>query len=96
LRHGINSGDEVMQLAISAHRDNGSMILKVSDTGTGLPNSTAENLNGGIGLSNIHDRLAHLYGANASLTIQNRATGGAEVSVRLPFHISAQPALSSE
>jgi two-component system, LytTR family, sensor kinase len=96
LRHGMQSGDEIMQLAISAHRENGSMILKVSDTGAGLPSSTTENPAGGIGLSNLRDRLAHLYGTNAGLTIQNRATGGAEVSVRLPFHVSAQPALSSE
>ncbi|HLK04269.1 MAG TPA: histidine kinase [Candidatus Acidoferrum sp.] len=96
LRHGMKSGDETMQLAISAHRDNGSMILKVSDTGAGLSASTHEAPTGGIGLANIRDRLAHLYGANAGLTLQNRDSGGVEASVRLPFHISPYPALSPE
>jgi LytS/YehU family sensor histidine kinase len=96
LRHGMKSGEETMHLAISAHRDNGSMILKVSDTGTGLPVSIPENPTGGIGIANIRDRLAHLYGTSAVLTLQNRAAGGAEVSVRIPFHIGSQPALSPE
>jgi len=96
LRHGMKSGEEAMHLAISAHRDNGSMILKVSDTGTGLPASTSENPTSGIGIANIRDRLAHLYGTNAGLTLQNRAAGGAEVSIRLPFHVASQPTLSPE
>ena len=96
LRHGMKSGDETMQLAISAHRDNGSMILKVSDTGAGLSASTHEAPTGGIGLANIRDRLAHLYGANAGLTLQNRDSGGVEASVRLPFHISPQPVLTPQ
>jgi len=96
LRHGMKSGEETMHLAISAHRDNGSMVLKVSDTGTGLPASISENPTGGIGIANIRDRLVHLYGASAGLTLQNRATDGAEVSVRLPFHIASQSTLSPE
>ena len=96
LRHGMNSGDATMQLGISAHRDNGSMILKVSDTGVGLSASTNESSSGGIGLANIRDRLAHLYGANAALTLHSRASGGVEASIRLPFHITPQPALSPE
>ena len=96
LRHGMKSGDETMQLAISAHRDNGGMLLKVSDTGAGLSASASESPSSGIGIANIRDRLAHLYGAKAGLTLQNRASGGVEVSVRLPFHVSPQPALSPE
>lgn len=96
LRHGMKSSDETMQIAISAHRDNGSVVLNVSDTGAGLPASAQENSAGGIGLANIRDRLARLYGASAGLTLQNRASGGVEVSVRLPFHISPQPAPSPE
>src|SRR5271156_730374 len=35
LRHGMKPSGEAIDIRIAAHRDNGSLILKVSDTGTG-------------------------------------------------------------
>jgi two-component system, LytTR family, sensor kinase len=96
LRHGMKSGGERMDLSISAHRDNRSVILKISDTGAGLTSSGSEQSTNGIGLANIRGRLSQLYGAHANLSLENRAAGGVEVSLRLPFHISPQPAFSLE
>src|SRR5580698_7984210 len=90
LRHGMKSSGEAIDISIGAHRDNGSLILKVSDTGAGF-NSSAPNavLGRGVGLSNIRDRLAQLYGEGQSFSIANRAGGGAEVTLHLPYRTSS-------
>jgi two-component system LytT family sensor kinase len=91
LRHGMKSGSSAMDLAIVAHRENGSLILQVSDTGSGLGEADPSGVFGrGLGLSNIRDRLAHLYGDRQQFSISNRESGGAQVTLRVPLHISAQ------
>lgn len=91
LRHGMKPGDEVMNISIAAQRENGSLVLKVSDTGTGLGSLDSPAAFGrGVGLSNIRDRLAQLYGGGQEFSISNRATGGAEVILRVPYRTSTQ------
>jgi len=90
LRHGMKPGSSAMDLSIAAHRENGSLILMVSDTGSGLGEIDSTGVFGrGLGLSNIRDRLAHLYGNRQQFSISNRASGGAEVTLRFPLHTSA-------
>jgi two-component system, LytTR family, sensor kinase len=97
LRHGMKSGIAAMELSVSAHRENGSLILQVSDTGAGLGDTDPAGVFGrGLGLSNIRDRLAQLYGDGQQFTIVNRPTGGAEVILRVPLRLSNQPAQASE
>jgi two-component system LytT family sensor kinase len=91
LRHGMKAGSNAMDLAIAAHRENGSLILQVSDTGSGIGDSDPSGVFGrGLGLSNIRDRLAHLYGDRQQFSIANRPSGGAEVTLRMPLHSSAR------
>jgi two-component system, LytTR family, sensor kinase len=86
LRHGMKSSGEPIDISIAAHRDNGSLLLKISDTGVGLGSSEPNDVLGrGVGLSNIRDRLAQLYGETQAFSIANRPTGGAEVTLRLPY-----------
>ena len=90
LRHGMKAGNSAMDLSIAAHRENGSLVLQVSDTGSGLGEMDPSRAFGrGLGLSNIRDRLAHLYGDRQQFSISNRASGGAEVTLRVPLHSSA-------
>jgi two-component system LytT family sensor kinase len=97
LRHGMKPGDATLDLQIDARRDNGSLVLHVADTGSGLGAAQSGEVFGrGVGLSNIRDRLTHLYGANQTFEIANRATGGAEVTLRLPFHTAAASSQTPE
>jgi sensor histidine kinase YesM len=85
-----------MELCVSAHRENGSLILQVSDTGAGLGETGPSGVFGrGLGLSNIRDRLVQLYGESQKFTIVNRPTGGAEVTLVVPLHLSNQPTQAS-
>jgi len=91
LRHGMKPGNGAMELSITAHRENGSLILQVCDTGCGLAVSDpAQAFGRGLGLSNIRDRLAHLYGARQEFSIANRPSGGAQVTLRVPLHTSGR------
>ena len=97
LRHGMKPGSSAMDLSIAAHRENGSLILQVSDTGCGLGEIDPSGVFGrGVGLSNIRDRLAHLYGDGQQFSIANRPSGGAEVTMRVPLHTSAHISQASE
>jgi signal transduction histidine kinase len=91
LRHGMKSGGRAIELSIVAQRENGSLILQVSDTGCGIGEDDPSRIFGrGLGLSNIRDRLAHLYGDGQQFSISNRASGGAEVTLRVPLHTATQ------
>jgi two-component system, LytTR family, sensor kinase len=97
LRHGMKPGNGTMELSIVAHRENGNLILHVCDTGRGLAVSDPVQAFGrGMGLSNIRDRLAHLYGEGQELSIVNRLSGGAEVTLRVPLHTSGKISQASE
>jgi two-component system LytT family sensor kinase len=88
LRHGLKDGGAGIDISIGAERENGSLILKVADTGAGLGTQGAEAaMNRGVGLANIRGRLEQLYGADQEFAIANRPAGGAEVTLRVPFHL---------
>jgi sensor histidine kinase YesM len=90
LRHGMKAGSAAMEISVAAHRENGSLILQVQDSGAGFGEAGAAGVFGrGLGLSNIRDRLAQLYGDGQQFSIVNRASGGAEVTMRVPLHTSA-------
>jgi signal transduction histidine kinase len=97
LRHGMKSGNGAMELSIEAHGENGSLILQVCDSGCGLGELEISGVFGrGLGLSNIRDRLANLYGDRQQFSISNRPSGGAEVTLCVPLHTSAQISKASE
>src|SRR5260370_20074935 len=77
LRHGMKSGNGAMELSIEAHRENGSLILQVCDTGCGLGELEISGVfRRGLGLSNIRDRLARLYGDRQRFSISNPPSAG--------------------
>jgi two-component system, LytTR family, sensor kinase len=97
LRHGMKPGSMSMELSIAARRENGSLVLQVSDTGAGLHTTNLVEIFGrGLGLSNIRERLAQLYRAEAQFRIADRPAGGAEVTLRFPYRTSPQAAPSSQ
>jgi two-component system, LytTR family, sensor kinase len=88
LRHGLKDGGAGIDISIAAERRNGSLILKVADTGAGLGTQGAEAaMNRGVGLANLRGRLEQLYGAEQEFLIANRPAGGTEVTLRVPFHL---------
>jgi sensor histidine kinase YesM len=91
LRHGLKDGGAGIDITIGARRENGSLILQVADTGTGFGAQGGEAvMNRGVGLANIRGRLEQLYGAEQEFAIANRPSGGAEVTLKVPFHVEEE------
>ena len=97
MRHGMKAGNGTFALHIGAHRDNRSVVLQVADSGSGIGDLRPADVFGrGVGLSNIRDRLAHLYGDKQEFGIANRESGGAEVTLRVPYHTASAAGQASE
>jgi two-component system, LytTR family, sensor kinase len=86
IRHGIAPRQEPGWVEISAHRENGSLKLKVSDNGPGITPGAPPKSQTGLGLSNTRSRLLQLYGPEQGLELSNGALAGLEVLVSIPFH----------
>jgi two-component system, LytTR family, sensor kinase len=80
IRHGMGSARSSIELGIDVTRDNGSMVIRVSDNGLGFDASKPR----GIGLSNVAARLTALYGERAQFDIGARDGGGTLAVVSLP------------
>lgn len=83
IKHGLEPKAEGGLLTVSAEIVHGKLAVTVADTGMGF--GKAETAGTGIGLSNIRERLALLYGNKASLTVTEPATGGTSVTITLPY-----------
>ncbi len=82
--HGIEPRAEGGSIRIDARRDGDRLALSVTDTGRGLSAGTATAGNG-VGLSNVRDRLAALFGSGGRFTLEEVAPHGARATIEVPF-----------
>ncbi len=73
LRHGLKNSESGIDIVIAAQRENGTLILRVADTGAGLggDKAKADAIPHGLGLANIRQRMEQLYGDDQQLGIAN-------------------------
>lgn len=83
IKHGLEPKAEGGLLTVSAEIVHGKLAVTVADTGMGFGKS--ETAGTGIGLSNIRERLALLYGNKASLSVTEPTAGGTSVTITLPY-----------
>jgi Histidine kinase len=82
VRHGIDPSEAGGRIDVGARRDpsTGRIRLWVSDSGRGIDESKAP----GIGLANLRERLAAVYGGDASLTLTALQPQGVQAEIGLP------------
>ena len=87
VKHGIElkKGPVMIRVAAACSLADGASMLELSvaDDGAGF----AAVAGSGIGLSNIRERLKHLYGGAAVLALRTGETGGVVASIALPLLI---------
>jgi two-component system, LytTR family, sensor kinase len=83
IRHGLGQSEDPVTVEVTATSSNGSLNLIVSDDGPGLVSPKPGRA--GIGLTNIRNRLARLYGQNAGLVLEPGADKGVRVTITLPI-----------
>ena len=90
IQHGLEPQVEGGRIEVSARRQGDRLLLKVRDTGAGLATAPAT-AGTGFGTSQVRERLAALYGHQASFQLRaaTDADGGVQASIELPLPTAA-------
>jgi sensor histidine kinase YesM len=80
IRHGLEPKVEGGEVTMRARREGGKVVVEIVDSGVGFAPTTR----GGVGLTNLRERLRLLFGDSASLEISDAPGAGSRVSVSLP------------
>ena len=80
LKHGVDPCCETATIAIRAEENGERLRVCVADTGEGI----VPKKGGGVGLSNIRERLQALYGSEARLALEENVPHGVVASIELP------------
>ena len=93
IKHGLEPKPEGGSLTISGDIANGKLRVTVADTGLGF--AVADQPGTGVGLANVRERLAALYGGAARLSIEANSPTGTIVTIEVPYSFEAdEPSFS--
>jgi len=82
VKHGAEPKIGPVRIELDAARlEDGRLEVSVADDGAGFGGGGA---GGGLGLANIRERLAQMYGPRAALTLRERPGGGVVASIIVP------------
>jgi hypothetical protein len=81
IKHGLEPKTEGGRVEIRAEVVDGQLAVHVLDTGLGF----APKGEGGVGLANVRERLAALYGERAELVISVPPAGGTCATIQVPY-----------
>lgn len=85
IKHGVARHSAPSRVEIRADATNTELVLSVTNTASGSRFAADELArNRGIGLSNTRQRLAEMYGSDASLTLDVTSLGSARATIRMP------------
>lgn len=87
IKHGLEPKPEGGALTISADIANGRLRVTVADTGLGF--AVAARPGSGVGLANVRERLAALYGGAARVSIEANSPSGTIVTIEVPYSFEA-------
>ncbi|QGZ41694.1 histidine kinase [Pseudoduganella flava] len=82
VRHGVEPKPGIVHVRVTASADGGRLRVLVADDGAGLDGTV---LGSGVGLRNVRERLAALYGANGGMVLRGGAQGWTEAELTLPL-----------
>jgi sensor histidine kinase YesM len=88
ISHGLEPKVEGGEIVVSARIDGAHVCVQVSDTGAGLNESARPKPGGGVGLSNLRERLGTLYGGSARVELLENQPSGMTVRLMLPMNAS--------
>ncbi len=80
IRHGLEPKVDGGDVRVAVKREGGRVAVEIADSGVGFAPTTR----GGVGLSNLRERLKLLYGERAALSVTDAPGGGTMVRMELP------------
>jgi two-component system LytT family sensor kinase len=85
IKHGLGPKVETGSLWLRSAVKGGRIQIEVEDDGVGIPDEVLPVVfQAGIGISNVHERLAVLFGNDFQMSIEARLGGGTRVRVQFP------------
>jgi sensor histidine kinase YesM len=84
IKHGIEPAADGGMVGVEAHRSGDTIVVSVFDTGRGLA-AGGTTAGAGVGLANVRDRLAALYGSRGRFTLEPGEPRGARATLALPY-----------
>jgi sensor histidine kinase YesM len=84
IKHGLEPKVDGGRVDIRARRENGTLVLTVTDTGLGIP-ATRRADSTGLGLGNLRARLAAMFDGRATLRLADHAPAGTEATIVIPL-----------
>lgn len=95
IKHGLAPRLSGGEIRIRTQRRNGRLFLEIDDNGMGIPpERLSEVYGGGIGISNVHERLRLLYGDQFRMDIRSREGEGTQICIEIPELSEVQSAAS--
>jgi len=87
IKHGIEPSADGGTIALGARREDARLVVEVADTGRGLVDVASRD-GGGVGLANLRERLAALYGSAGRFTLSAREPRGTRAVIEIPIDTS--------
>ncbi len=84
IKHGVEPAADGGAITLAAAHAGNAVVVTVTDTGRGIRPGAATN-GQGVGLTNIRERLAALYGSHGRFTLEAATPRGARATLSLPF-----------
>lgn len=87
IKHGIAPFRRHGRLTLRARVDEatGTLVITVQDTGPGLADVKDRSVRRGVGLTNVEERLGHVFGEAAGLRLSSSPGKGTTAELRLPY-----------
>ena len=92
IKHGLAPRLEGGKIHLRARNFDGRLLIEIDDNGLGIsPERLAEVYGGGIGISNVHERLRLLYGDQFKMNIRSKEGEGTQIHIEIPQLAAAEP-----
>jgi two-component system LytT family sensor kinase len=90
LKHGLAGKLSGGELTIRTEVQDGRLRIAIADNGVGIPKDRiAQVFQDGIGISNVHERLRVLYGADFRMDIESKEGEGTRIRIEIPELVPA-------
>ena len=87
IQYGMDASNRC-RITIQCRKVNQRCQFRINDDGPGVPKEKTLQNSHGIGLSNITNRLDHLYGQDARFYLESQPGRGTTVVIEIPFRLS--------
>ncbi|MCU0949846.1 MAG: histidine kinase [Burkholderiaceae bacterium] len=87
IKHGLEPKPEGGALTLTANVSHGMLRVTVADTGLGF--GAGGTAGTGVGLANVRERLAALYGGQARLNVEANTPAGTIATIEVPYVIDS-------